>query len=67
MNSNNSAIPNPSATSYISHESSISQLSGDLFHIQLWLGDKTEGQNDCLSVDGGIALVIGLAKVRGLS
>ena len=46
MNSNSPAIPNSSETSYISHESSISQLSGDIFHIQLWLGDKIEGQND---------------------
>ena len=48
MHSDNSAIPNPSAISHISHESSMSQLSGDIFHIQLWLpvGDKVGGQND---------------------
>ena len=46
VNSNSSAVPIFSATNYISYESSISQLSGDMFHIQLRLCDKIGGQKD---------------------
>ena len=44
VNSYNSSIPDSSATS--SHESSVSQLSSDIFHILLWLAVKIMGQND---------------------
>ena len=49
MNSNKLAITNFSSTNYISYESSMSQLSGDVFFIQLRLGNNIREQNDCHS------------------
>ena len=37
------------ATNCISHESSMSQQSGDMFYFHLRLGDNLWGQNDCHS------------------
>ena len=46
MNYNKSAIPDFSETNNISYESSISQLFGDIFNIQLMQVFKEGGQND---------------------
>ena len=47
VNCDNSAIIDSSATNYTSYESLMSQLCDDVFHMQLRLGDKFLGQNDC--------------------
>ena len=44
---NKLAILDCSTTNYIPYESSMSQLSNDLFHCQLRLGDKLWGQKYC--------------------
>ena len=68
MNSNNSSIPNSSATSFISHESSISQLSGDIFHILLWLADNIGGQDDYNSAATASRCIAGMtSQIRPLS
>ena len=46
MNSNKSAILYSIVTNYIPFESSKSQLSDHVFHMQLRLGDNLRGQND---------------------
>ena len=40
MNSNKNVIPHCRATNYIPYKSSMSQLSGDMFHVNLGLGDS---------------------------
>ena len=47
VSSNESAVPNFLATIYMSCESLISQLSNDLFCIQLKSGDNLLRQNNC--------------------
>ena len=47
VNSNNSAVIDSSATNYISYETSMPQLSNDMAHTRIMLGDNLRGQNDC--------------------
>ena len=46
VNTNKSAFPDLLAMHYISYESSIPQLSVNIVHNQLMLGDEIGGQND---------------------
>ena len=47
VNSNNLAVPDSSATNYMSYETSTPQLFDDMAHILIRLGDNLRGQNVC--------------------